>query len=139
VIQLTAGALVVDMTAGLPAGDAASSQGKPTKSGKPGDHAPHRPRRPGEPGNLRLVAALDRRSCVKRGRLCCGPCHLCRPIEGCESLVESALNFGLIGDGLRELGLDGGALAAGEAAAPKLGPQFLDVVVESNHLGLLPY
>jgi hypothetical protein len=33
-------------------------------------------------------------------------------------LIESALNFGLISDGLRELGLDGGALAAGEAAAP---------------------
>jgi len=26
-------------------------------------------------------------------------------------LIESALNFGLIGDGLRELGLDSGALA----------------------------
>jgi hypothetical protein len=33
-------------------------------------------------------------------------------------LIESALNFGLIGDGLPELGFDGGALAAGEAAAP---------------------
>jgi hypothetical protein len=37
-------------------------------------------------------------------------------------LIESALNFGLIGDGLRELGLDGDELAAGEVAAPQLGP-----------------
>ena len=65
-----------------------------------------------------MLAALDRRRCVKRGRLCCGPCHLCRAIEGCENLIESALNFGLISHGLREFGLDGGALAAGEAAAP---------------------
>jgi hypothetical protein len=116
VIQLTAGALVVDMTAGLPAGDATIKAR--ANQPKAGNHAPHRPCRPGEPGNLRLLAALNRRRCVKRGRLCCGPCHLCRPIEGCESLIESALNFGLIGDGLREFGLDGGALAAGEAAAP---------------------
>jgi hypothetical protein len=33
-------------------------------------------------------------------------------------LIESALNFGLIGDGLRELGLDGDALAARQVAAP---------------------
>jgi hypothetical protein len=98
VIQLTAGPLVVDMTAGLPADDAAvkASANQP-KAANRGNHAP---RRPGEPRNLRLLAALDRRRCVKRGRLCCGPCRLCRPIEGCESLIENALNFGLIGDGL---------------------------------------
>jgi len=74
---------------------------------------PHRPRGPGEPRKISAcqLAALDRRGCVGRGRLCRGPGHLCRPIEGCEGLIESALNFGLIGDGLRELGLDSGALA----------------------------
>ena len=115
-IQLTPGALVVDMTAGLPAGDATVKAR--ANQPKAGNYAAHRPRRPGEPGNLRLLAALDRRRCVKRGRLCCGPCHLCRPIEGCESLIENALNFGLISDGLREFGLDGDALAARQVAAP---------------------
>ena len=57
------------------------------------------------------------------------PCRLRRPVEGGEGLVESTVALGLFPDGLCKLGLDGGAFAAGEAAAPQLGPQFLDVVV----------
>jgi hypothetical protein len=42
VIQLTAWALAVDMTAALPAGDAAvKARANQSKSGKPGNHAPH--------------------------------------------------------------------------------------------------
>jgi hypothetical protein len=102
---------------GLPAAVPLSKPGQTNQKTATGNHAaPATSSRRAEE-NLRLVAALDRGGCVGRGRLCRGPCHLCRPIEGCEGLIESALNFDLIGDGLRELGLDSGALA-GEAAAP---------------------
>jgi hypothetical protein len=43
----------------------------------------------------------------------------------------------LLGDGLRQLRLHSGALMTGHAAAPQLGPQLLDVVVQRNHRPLL--
>jgi hypothetical protein len=62
------------------------------------------------------------------------------PSAGCkcvESEVEAAIELGLLGDGARQLGLNGGALASREAAAAQLGPQLLDVVVKRDHRALL--
>ena len=49
-----------------------------------------------------------------------------------EGGVECAVELGLFGDGVCQLGLHGSTLAAGEVAAAQLGPQLLDVVVEDR-------
>jgi hypothetical protein len=54
-----------------------------------------------------------------------------------EGAIEGVIEFGLLGEGLRQLPLHRGALAAGHVAATQLGPQLLDVVVERNHRPLL--
>src|SRR5215471_149950 len=48
-----------------------------------------------------------------------------RRLQCLESEVEAAIELGLLGDGARQLGLHGGALAAREAAPAQLGPQLL--------------
>jgi len=50
---------------------------------------------------------------------------------------DSPVEFGLFGDGARQLLLYASALAVCHVAAPQLGPQFLDVVVKRNHRPLL--
>jgi hypothetical protein len=55
-----------------------------------------------------------------RGRSCGGPGCPGRLLQRLEGAVERAVEFGLLGDGLRQFGLHGGALAAREAAAPQL-------------------
>jgi hypothetical protein len=59
---------------------------------------------------------------------------LAKSVEGA---IDGVVEFGLLGEGLRQLRLHRGALAAGHVAATQLGPQLLDVVIERNHRPLL--
>src|SRR5260370_1215812 len=67
------------------------------------------------------------------GRLSGGPDYPGRRLQRRKSPIECAVEFGLLGDGSRQLRLHGGPLAACHVAAPQLGPQFLDVVVKRDH------
>ena len=58
-------------------------------------------------------------------------------LQRLKSEVEAAIELGLLGDGARQLGLHGGALASREAAAAQFGPELLDVIVKRDHRALL--
>src|SRR5271163_1864410 len=73
-----------------------------------------------------------------RGRSRGGPDRLGGIRQRLQGGVKCAVELGLFGDRLRQLGLYGGALAAREIAAAQLGPQLLDMVVEGDHRALLP-
>jgi hypothetical protein len=46
--------------------------------------------------------------------------------------ARSAIEFCVLSDGSRQLGLDDGPLATGHDTAPQLGPQLLNVVVKRD-------
>jgi hypothetical protein len=63
------------------------------------------------------------------------PPLLAKSLEGA---IEGTVDLSLLREGLRQLCLHSSPLAARHVAASQFGPQFLDVVVESNHRVLLP-
>jgi hypothetical protein len=62
--------------------------------------------------------------------------HMFTSLRRCKS-INSAIELRLLSDRPRQLRLQAGALAARHGAAPQLGPQLLDVIVNRNHRALL--